>query len=113
MAPRSCATCAPTRRPPDPASPANAQEALPEVRARRVQQGVPSGKQWQLHQLLGAIDVTIPLDKVEVFAAVQNRITLAVIIGVVGAGVGEPWILGSLDVNRSRRNGARARLAEE
>ena len=81
----------------------NAQEALPEVRARRVQQGVPPGKQWRLHQLLGAIDVTIPLDKVEVFAAAQNRITLAVIIGVVGAGVVILGFLVSLDVTRSRR----------
>jgi diguanylate cyclase (GGDEF)-like protein len=81
----------------------NAQEALTEVRARRVQQGVPPGKRWQLHQLLGAIDVTIPLDKVEVFAAAQNRITLAVIIGVVGAGVVILGFLVSLDVTRSRR----------
>lgn len=81
----------------------NAQEAVADIRERRVGQGVTPGKQWRLHQLLGAIDVTIPLDKVEVFAAAQNRITLAVIVGVVGAGVIILGFLVSLDVTRSRR----------
>ncbi len=81
----------------------NAQEALTEIRERRLRQGVAPGKQWRLHQLLGAIDVTIPLNQVEVFAAAQNRITLAVIIGVVGAGVVVLGFLVSLDVTRSRR----------
>jgi diguanylate cyclase (GGDEF)-like protein len=81
----------------------NAHEMLEDVRAQRVAQGVPPGKQFRLHQLLGAIDVAIPLDKVEVFAAAQNRITLAVIIGVAGAGVLILGFLISLDVTRSRR----------
>jgi len=81
----------------------NAEEALADIRTRRVEQGVAPGKQWRLHQLLGAIDVTIPLDKVEVFAAAQNRVTLAVIIGVVGAGVVILGFLVSIDVTHSRR----------
>ena len=81
----------------------NAQETVAEVRARRVGQGVPTGKQWRLHQLLGAIDVSIPLNKVEVFAQAQNRITFAVIIGIVAAGVVVLGFLVSIDVTRSRR----------
>jgi diguanylate cyclase (GGDEF)-like protein len=81
----------------------NAHELLEDVRAQRVALGVTPGKQFRLHQLLGAIDVAIPLDKVEVFAAGQNRVTLAVIIGVAGAGVFILGFLISLDVTRSRR----------
>ena len=81
----------------------NAQEAVADIRERRVIQGVLPGKQWRLHQLLGAIDVNIPLNKIEVFAAAQSRVTLAVIIGVVGAGVVVLGFLVSLDVTRSRR----------
>jgi len=81
----------------------NLQEAMPAMHERRARQGVPPGKQWRLHQLLGAIDVTIPLNKVEVFAAAQNRITLAVIISVVAAGVIMLGFLVSLDEIRTRR----------
>jgi len=81
----------------------NVHEMLDDVRAQRVALGVTPGKQFKLHQLLGAIDVSIPLDKVEVFAAAQNRVTLAVIIGVAGAGVLILGFLISLDVTRSRR----------
>ena len=81
----------------------NAHELLDDIREQRVANGVVPGKQFKLHQLLGAIDVSIPLDKVEVFAAAQNRVTLAVIIGVVGAGVLILGFLISLDVTRSRR----------
>jgi diguanylate cyclase (GGDEF)-like protein len=81
----------------------NAHELLEDIRAQRVAHGVTPGKQFRLYQLLGAIDVSIPLDKVEVFAAAQNRVTLAVIIGVAGAGVLILGFLISLDVTRSRR----------
>ncbi|HZR68538.1 MAG TPA: EAL domain-containing protein [Burkholderiales bacterium] len=88
---QSCVTCH------------NAHELMDDIRAQRVANGVVPGKQFKLHQLLGAIDVSIPLDKVEVFAAAQNRVTLAVIIGVAGAGVLILGFLISLDVTRSRR----------
>ena len=81
----------------------NVHELTPAIRARRIEVGVAQGKQWRLHQLLGAIDVAIPLDKVEVFAADQNRTTLTVIIGVIAAGVLILGFLVSLDVTRSRR----------
>ena len=81
----------------------NTQETIADIRERRIKQGVAPGKQWRLYQLLGAIEVSIPLDKVEVFAAAQNRVTLAVIIGVVVAGVVILGFLVSLDVMRSRR----------
>jgi diguanylate cyclase (GGDEF)-like protein/PAS domain S-box-containing protein len=55
----ACATCH------------NAYERMPEVIARRVIDGVAPGKQWQQHQLLGALSVTIPLDKAEQLAGTQ------------------------------------------
>lgn len=42
--------------------------------------GIEQGKQWKLHQLLGALYVSIPLDKVEAIANKQNRETIIVII---------------------------------
>jgi PAS domain S-box-containing protein len=55
----------------------NAYEKTPEVIARRVADGVPPGKQWAQHQLLGALSVTIPLDKAEQVAGAQiNEATL-------------------------------------
>ena len=49
----------------------NAYERMTEVIARRVADGVTPGKQWQQHQLLGALSVTIPLDKAEQLAGTQ------------------------------------------
>ncbi len=67
----------------DPASQAgcaachNAYEKTPGIIARRVGAGVPVGKQWAQHQLLGALSVTIPLDKAEQVAGAQiNRATV-------------------------------------
>lgn len=76
----------------DPASAAscvhchNAYESTPEVIARRQQSGVITGRQWKQHQLLGAIQVDIPLQKIEMIAAEQANFTTVVIVVIMGLG---------------------------
>ena len=60
----------------------NIYESDPEIVARRVAQGVKPGKQWKLHQLLGALSITIPLDRVEHVAAKQIRVTTLLFSGI-------------------------------
>jgi len=61
----------------------NSYENKPEIIARRKASGVSSGKQWKQHQLLGALSVTIPLDKVEHVAAAQIRNTTVLIASIL------------------------------
>ena len=61
----------------------NAYEKRPEVLARRLADGVPVGKQWQQHQLLGALAVTIPLDKAQQLAGSQINETAVFIFGIL------------------------------
>lgn len=49
----------------------NATEQSLTVRESRIKAGVAPGKQWRQHQLLGALSVTIPLDKAQQFAVNQ------------------------------------------
>ncbi|MBT9528385.1 MAG: EAL domain-containing protein [Rhizobacter sp.] len=73
----------------DPASQAscvgchNAYEMRPDIQARRVAAGVEPGKQFALHQLMGALSVTIPLQKVEFIAQTQIRETSVLIVGIL------------------------------
>ncbi|MFL6655886.1 MAG: putative bifunctional diguanylate cyclase/phosphodiesterase [Sulfurifustis sp.] len=60
----------------------NLYEARPETVALRVAAGVPSGKQWKQHQLLGAIEVDIPVDRIEALAAGQAWQTLALVVAI-------------------------------
>jgi diguanylate cyclase (GGDEF)-like protein/PAS domain S-box-containing protein len=70
---QSCATCH------------NAYEKTSAIMARRALDGVPAGKQWQQHQLLGALSVTIPLDKAEQLAGSQVNETAVFIFAILVA----------------------------
>ncbi|MDD4911103.1 MAG: diguanylate cyclase [Sideroxydans sp.] len=61
----------------------NSYENRPEIMARRAADGVQVGKQWRQYQLLGALSITIPLDKVEAVAAVKVRKTAILIFGIL------------------------------
>lgn len=61
----------------------NAYESKPEIIALRKASGVAPGKQWKQHQLLGALSVTIPLDKVQNVASRQIQITTILIFGIL------------------------------
>lgn len=65
---QSCVTCH------------NQYEKTEQVISLRQQSNVENGKQWKLHQLLGALYVNIPLDKVEAISRTQNRQTIILII---------------------------------
>jgi len=67
----------------------NLYERRAETIELRQAQGTPSGKQWTQHQLLGAIEVNIPIDHIEALAAGQARQTLAlvVMISLIGLSV--------------------------
>lgn len=60
----------------------NALEKKPELIQRRLDAGVKPGKEWQLHQLMGALEVQVPVDKVEALAANQAKTTLWVVLSV-------------------------------
>lgn len=65
----------------------NMLEQTAEVINRRVRNGDDPGKQWKVNQLMGAIEVSIPLEKVEALAEDQMNYTLIIISGVVVAGL--------------------------
>lgn len=58
-------------------------ETRPEVIARRVADGVTPGKQWQQHQLMGALAVTIPLDNADRLAGSQVSETSIFVFGIL------------------------------
>jgi len=51
----------------------NSFEQRPEIMAMRAASGVPVGKQWVQHQLLGALSITVPLDRAEQVAGIEIR----------------------------------------
>ena len=61
----------------------NRMEKTTNILQRRQQQGITEKKVWIKHQLLGAIEVNISLDKVAALAKDQSIITFYTIVGVV------------------------------
>ncbi len=65
----------------------NVLEKRPDVIAKRIASGVKPGNQWQLHELLGAIEITIPLDRVAALAREQTRDGLLIVLGITIIGL--------------------------
>ena len=61
----------------------NRYERQPSVRARRAALGMNEPKEWRQHQLLGALSVTIPLERVEHVATDQIRETTVLILAIL------------------------------
>lgn len=61
----------------------NKYESRPDIAARRVGGGISSGKIWQQHQLMGALSITIPLDRIQTAAGSQIRTTSLYIFGLL------------------------------
>jgi len=59
----------------------NRLEQRPETVAMRLAGGISTGKMWKLHQLMGALEINIPLDRVEARAEEHNRLTFMVVLG--------------------------------
>lgn len=77
-------------------------EAEPATRMRRVTAGVEPGRQWRQHQLLGAIEVQIPVDKVEALAARQQRQTIALVVLMAAVGLAAAAWFALQDIRRER-----------
>ncbi len=65
----------------------NRMELLPETVARREAAGVETGKQWQLNELMGALEVVVPMDESSALAHAQTKsgLTILAIVGVASA----------------------------
>lgn len=80
----------------------NAYEQTPEIMERRKCQGLAAGKQWRRHQPLGALSITIPLDKVEAMAESRIRSAFVWIVGVLAISLGGAVLFGIRSVRQSR-----------
>lgn len=65
----------------------NELEKRPDIIKQRLADGVDPGNQWQLHELLGAIEITIPLDRVAALAKEQTRDGLLIVLGITVIGL--------------------------
>ncbi|MDH5539690.1 MAG: diguanylate cyclase, partial [Rhizobacter sp.] len=71
----------------------NRMESSAAVRALRSSHGVGPGKQWRQHQLLGALEVQVPLAPVEALARQQRERALTAVVGLASSGF---LVLGAL-----------------
>jgi diguanylate cyclase (GGDEF)-like protein len=71
--------------------------------ARRVAAGVATGKQWRQHQLLGAIEVSVPVDRVEALAASQTRHTILLVLLIAGIGLSAAAWFAFQDIRRKQQ----------
>lgn len=78
----------------------NAMEQQPGIKAIRKEAGVASGKVWQLHDLMGALEVIVPVHEASLLAANQTRNGLAIILTV--SIIGLILVFGVTAIDRSR-----------
>ncbi len=81
----------------------NRSESSAAVRAHRQQAGLEVGKQWKRYQLLGAVEVQVPLAPVEALAEDQRRAVLLAVLGLTLAGLVTMGLFVVADNRRSRR----------
>lgn len=80
----------------------NALEKSASVRAIRTLANGQQGKQWHRYQLLGALEVQVPLAAVEAMAKTQRRNILLVVLGLTLTGLTVMGVLILADNRRSR-----------
>jgi len=73
-----------------------------QVLARRVAANVPAGKQWSQHQLLGAIEVTVPIERVELLATSQERTTIFLVLALSVFGLAIAAVYAYQDIRRKQ-----------
>ena len=81
----------------------NAYEKRPNIIERRNQQGIPSQKEWTLHQLMGAIFVQIPIESMQTLALKESTQTMLWILFILTNGLAllAVFLLG--DFTKARR----------
>lgn len=77
-------------------------EQRPEIIERRLAAGVAPGKEWKRHQLLGALEVNVPVDQSETLAAAQADTTLAIVMVISLGGMLAAILLSWRDIRRER-----------
>ena len=65
----------------------NTYENTPEIIERRIEQGIPLGKQWKKHQLLGAFFVEIPLSGIQSAAVKESTESIIWIVIILTGGL--------------------------
>ena len=80
----------------------NEHERRPEIIAKRIQAHLPPGKQLKLHQLLGALEVNVPVDRIEEIAASHANTTLTIVLAAALTGMGLAGYLAFRDIRRER-----------
>lgn len=80
----------------------NEMERDAQVLARRVATDVPGGKQWRQHQLLGAIEVTVPIERVEALADAQERTTMFLVLALSVLGLAIAAVYAYKDIRRKQ-----------
>jgi|CXWL01.1.fsa_nt_gi signal transduction histidine kinase len=80
----------------------NEMERDAQVLARRVSASIPVGKQWRQHQLLGAIEVTVPIERVEQLAAAQEQTTIFLVLALSVLGLAIAAIYAYQDIRRKQ-----------
>lgn len=78
-------------------------ERSPEIFARRVSAGIAPGKQWKQHQLMGAIEANVPVDKVDNIAANQAKTTLGAVLLLSLLAFGAFTVLALRDMRRKHQ----------
>ena len=76
----------------------NAYEQEDRIIQRRIDQGIKPGRSWEKNQLLGAVFVEIPMDKIQSIAFKETTQTIVYIVGVllVGLGVLAFFLIGNM-----------------
>jgi diguanylate cyclase (GGDEF)-like protein len=78
-------------------------ELRPSVMAQRARQGLAPGRQWRQHQLLGALEVQVPLASVEALAARQRHQILTAVTALAATGALLIGALTYVGTSRARR----------
>lgn len=81
----------------------NAMELTPEVIQRRIDAGVTPGHQWNQHELMGAIEVSVPLEGPVAMAEERTRFGLLLVIAITLTGVTGVGLLIYVDSIRQRK----------
>ncbi len=81
----------------------NASEASASIVTQRRQAGLATDKRWLRYQLLGALEVQVPLAPVEALAKDQRRNIMFAVLGLTLAGLCGMGLIIVVDARRSRR----------
>lgn len=77
-------------------------ERQPDVMAARTAAGIEPGRQWQRYQLMGAIQIDIPLERAAALALEQTQFGLLIVVAVTIIGLAGVCFLFFVDSSRNK-----------